>query len=79
MSAHAHITTRRPRARAPRAGRRPIALGGAEARLPWWALTLPLIAFVCLLALIMDKGPAEAAGDPALGRLLEHIRQTFTG
>nr|WP_267241491.1 hypothetical protein [Streptomyces sp. PR69] len=62
-----------------RAGRRPIVLGGADARLPWWALALPLIAFVCLLALILDGGRAEAAGDPALGRLLEHIRQTFTG
>ncbi|AEN09156.1 MULTISPECIES: hypothetical protein [unclassified Streptomyces] len=42
-----------------------------EARLPWWAVVLPALAFAALLLLIAGPGQAEAAtGDPAVGRLL---------
>ncbi|MCI0384638.1 hypothetical protein [Streptomyces sp. CNQ085] len=34
---------------------------GAEARLPWWAAALPVIAFAVLLSLLAGAGEAEAA------------------
>ncbi|MFJ3664792.1 hypothetical protein ACIPPM_30565 [Streptomyces sp. NPDC090119] len=47
----------------------------AAARLPWWALALPILAFVALLLLIMNPSDAHAAsGDPALAQLVEHAR-----
>ncbi|CAL9561364.1 hypothetical protein SUDANB6_04667 [Streptomyces sp. enrichment culture] len=46
--------------------------GGAEIRLPWWALALPALAFVALLLLILDPPGAHAApAEPALTRLPE--------
>ncbi|MFR9794961.1 hypothetical protein ACL02U_03510 [Streptomyces sp. MS06] len=49
---------------------------GAGARLPWWALVLPTLAFVALLALVLNQADAHAAtGDPVLARLLEHLRE----
>ncbi|NEB93801.1 hypothetical protein [Streptomyces bauhiniae] len=49
---------------------------GAGARLPWWALALPILAFVALLLLIMNPADAHAAsGDPALAHILERARQ----
>ncbi|MGW2211430.1 hypothetical protein [Streptomyces sp. NPDC001781] len=47
----------------------------AGARLPWWALALPILAFVALLLLIMNPSDAHAAsGDPALAHVLERAR-----
>ncbi|MFE9727677.1 hypothetical protein ACFYQ5_29960 [Streptomyces sp. NPDC005794] len=46
----------------------------ADARLPWWAVVLPALAFAALLLLIVEPGQAHAAaGDPAIGRLFGHI------
>ncbi|MFE6189333.1 hypothetical protein ACFQ6U_33430 [Streptomyces sp. NPDC056465] len=45
-----------------------------DVRLPWWAVTLPALAFAALLLLIVEPGQAHAAaGDPAVGRLLGRI------
>ncbi|MGC9497890.1 hypothetical protein [Streptomyces sp. WG7] len=50
--------------------------GGVEIRLPWWALTLPVLAFVALLLLILNPAEAHAtAGEPAIAHLLELVRQ----
>ncbi|MFI6036687.1 hypothetical protein ACIBBD_21455 [Streptomyces sp. NPDC051315] len=50
--------------------------GGVGTRLPWWALALPTLAFVTLLALILNPADAQAAaGDPAITQLLERVRQ----
>ncbi|MGA5320529.1 hypothetical protein ACPCIU_08795 [Streptomyces seoulensis] len=47
----------------------------AGTRLPWWALALPILAFVALLLLIMNPSDAHAAsGDPALAQILERAR-----
>ncbi|WP_217144274.1 hypothetical protein [Streptomyces sp. AC627_RSS907] len=55
---------------------RPATRGGAEARLPWWALALPALAFVALLLLILNPSDAHAAADaPAITPLLEWLRQ----
>ncbi|MGV9790314.1 hypothetical protein [Streptomyces sp. NPDC003435] len=55
---------------------RPHPAGAAAARLPWWALALPILAFVALLLLIMNPSDAHAAsGDPALAHILERARQ----
>ncbi|MFS8204606.1 hypothetical protein ACLVWQ_38770 [Streptomyces sp. CWNU-52B] len=49
---------------------------GVEARLPWWALVLPVLAFAALLLLIANPADAQAAGgDPVIGDLIERIRQ----
>ncbi|MFD4788361.1 hypothetical protein ACFWN1_15135 [Streptomyces sp. NPDC058459] len=54
----------------------PAAHAHATTRLPWWALALPVLAFVALLILIMNPSNAHAAsGDPALAQLVEHARQ----
>ncbi|MFG2142032.1 hypothetical protein [Streptomyces sp. NPDC048650] len=34
---------------------------GLRARLPWWALALPVLSFVALLALLASPSPASAA------------------
>ncbi|MGW7279970.1 hypothetical protein ACWGIV_17015 [Streptomyces sp. NPDC054844] len=50
--------------------------GGGEVRLPWWALALPVLAFVTLLLLILNPAEAHAAaGEPAVADLLERVRQ----
>ncbi|MFF2326213.1 MULTISPECIES: hypothetical protein [unclassified Streptomyces] len=55
------------------------ATGGVEARLPWWAVALPTIAFAVLLLLIMGSGDAHAATEtPAVGRLLQRITDLIT-
>ncbi|GAA3795922.1 hypothetical protein [Streptomyces chiangmaiensis] len=55
----------------------PATTGGVDIRLPWWALALPTLAFIVLLALILD--PADASGgDPALSHLLERVQQSVT-
>ncbi|MFF0065205.1 hypothetical protein ACFYRC_27325 [Streptomyces sp. NPDC005279] len=67
MSAHTHT---RPHAKA---------AGSVDIRLPWWALALPMLAFVVLLLLIADPGQAHAAGgDPAVGQLIDRIQQTLS-
>lgn len=56
----------------------PATTGGVGIRLPWWALALPTLAFVVLLALILDPADASAGGDPALSHLVERIQQAVT-
>ncbi|MEU6292484.1 hypothetical protein [Streptomyces sp. NPDC046988] len=61
--------------RPPRATR-----GGVDSRLPWWALTLPVLAFVTLLLLILNPADAQAATEqPALAHLLERLLQLTVG
>ncbi|QGV81320.1 hypothetical protein [Streptomyces ficellus] len=56
------------------------ATGSADARLSWWALVLPVLAFAALFALISGGGAAHAAdGDPAVGRLIQQIHHTLAG
>ncbi|MFF5972872.1 hypothetical protein ACFY7C_15255 [Streptomyces sp. NPDC012769] len=51
---------------------------GVDTRLPWWALALPVLAFVALFLLITGPGQAHAAGgDPGIGGILERIQQTL--
>lgn len=55
------------------------ASGSVGTRLPWWALALPMIAFVVLLLLIADPAQAHAAGNEAsVGQLLDRIQQTLS-
>lgn len=50
--------------------------GGVGARLPWWALALPTLAFISLLLLIMNPSDAHAAADdPVLTQLVDRVRQ----
>ncbi|MTE18434.1 hypothetical protein F0L17_04685 [Streptomyces sp. TRM43335] len=52
---------------------------GGDARLPWWALTLPAVVFAALLSLLVG-GEAQAAESPQyLGRLLEYFRHLLSG
>ncbi|WP_225828168.1 hypothetical protein [Streptomyces naphthomycinicus] len=54
----------------------PATTGGVDIRLPWWALALPALAFIVLLALILNPSDAQAAsGDPAIARLVERAQQ----
>lgn len=71
MPAHAHTRSH------------PQASGSVGTRLPWWALALPMLAFVVLLLLIVDSGQAQAAAgdpahDPAVGQLFERVQQTLS-
>ncbi|MER5886307.1 hypothetical protein ABT160_20985 [Streptomyces sp. NPDC001941] len=67
MSARTHTRSRTPVA------------AGIGTRLPWWAVALPLIAFVALLLLIAGPGEAHATGaDPALGRLLQQLQELLS-
>ncbi|MCT9083517.1 hypothetical protein [Streptomyces fulvoviolaceus] len=55
---------------------RPASRGGVDIRLPWWALALPTLAFIVLLALILNPTDAHAAtGDPAITHLFERMQQ----
>lgn len=56
MTAGAHTTAARPGARRHRTSGT-----GPAARLPWWALLLPALAFVLLISLIAGAGGADAA------------------
>ncbi|KOG28706.1 hypothetical protein [Streptomyces resistomycificus] len=57
----------------------PATRGGVDIRLPWWALALPTLAFVVLLALILNPADAQAAsGDPAVAHLLERLQQLIS-
>ncbi|MFG3660617.1 hypothetical protein [Streptomyces sp. NPDC047706] len=53
--------------------------GRADIRLPWWALALPALAFVALLALILNPADAHAAtGEPAIAHLVERAHQLIS-
>ncbi|MET9389477.1 hypothetical protein ABZY20_03530 [Streptomyces sp. NPDC006624] len=55
---------------------RPASRAGADGRLPWWALALPVFAFTALLALIVHPSDAHAAaGEPAVTQLFQWLRQ----
>ncbi|MFJ2817652.1 hypothetical protein ACIQOU_31480 [Streptomyces sp. NPDC091279] len=55
------------------------ASGGIDIRLPWWALALPALAFVVLLALMLNPTDAQAAtGDPAITHLVERAQHLLT-
>ncbi|MEU6758046.1 hypothetical protein [Streptomyces sp. NPDC046685] len=54
MSAPTHTRSLPP-------GPRAHAAAGAGARLHWWALALPVLAFSCLLLLLPGSGEAHAA------------------
>ncbi|MFD4260644.1 hypothetical protein ACFWR9_24250 [Streptomyces sp. NPDC058534] len=61
--------------RPPRATR-----GGVDIRLPWWALALPVLAFVALLLLLLNPADAHAATEqPAIAHLLERLLQLTVG
>jgi anti-sigma-K factor RskA len=50
--------------------------GGVDIRLPWWALALPVLAFVALFLLILEPADAHAAAEqPAVANLLERLEQ----
>lgn len=53
----------------------PSTTGGVQTRLPWWALALPTLAFIVLLALMLNPTHAQAASDPAITHLFERIQQ----
>ena len=54
----------------------PATTGGLDVRLPWWALALPTLAFIVLLALMLNPSDAHAAaGDPAITHLFERAQQ----
>ncbi|MET8504002.1 hypothetical protein ABZV60_05020 [Streptomyces sp. NPDC004787] len=51
---------------------------GVDTRLPWWALALPVAAFVALLLLMPGPGPApEAGGAAGFGHVIDQLRQTL--
>jgi hypothetical protein len=53
----------------------PATTGGVDTRLRWWALALPALAFIALLALILNPADAHAAGgDPAIAHLFERVQ-----
>ncbi|MFE7978616.1 hypothetical protein [Streptomyces shenzhenensis] len=57
----------------------PATTGGVDIRLPWWALALPVLAFVSLLVLLLNPSDAQAAtGDPAVTHLLQRVQQVLT-
>ncbi|MBQ0986737.1 hypothetical protein KBZ10_19920 [Streptomyces sp. F63] len=51
----------------------------AQARLPWWAVVLPAVAFAVLLALITSAQDAQAAAGAPTGlrQLLDLLRNTL--
>ncbi|MFF7750240.1 hypothetical protein ACFZCP_13420 [Streptomyces sp. NPDC007971] len=54
----------------------PATTGSVDVRLPWWALALPALAFITLLALILNPSDAHAASsDPAITHLLERVQE----
>ncbi|MEU8590668.1 hypothetical protein AB0C59_27235 [Streptomyces sp. NPDC048664] len=56
----------------------PATTGGVGIRLPWWALALPTLAFLALLALMVDPSRASAGTDPVLGHLVERVQQAVS-
>ena len=67
MSAHSHTRSH------------PKATGSVDIRLPWWALALPMLAFVALPLLIAGPAQAQATGsEPAVGQILERIQHSLS-
>ncbi|MEY9990286.1 hypothetical protein ABIE67_002318 [Streptomyces sp. V4I8] len=57
----------------------PASTGRADIRLPWWALTLPTLAFITLLLLILNPSDAHAAtAEPSITQLFDRIQQLIT-
>lgn len=57
----------------------PATRAAIDSRMPWWALALPTLAFIALLALIMNPSDAHAAtADPAITHVLERVQQLTT-
>lgn len=53
--------------------------GGANIRLPWWALALSVLAFVTLLALLLNPSDAHpSTGGPPLTQLFHRAQELFT-
>ncbi|GAA2277295.1 hypothetical protein GCM10010145_57870 [Streptomyces ruber] len=55
----------------------PATTEGARTRLPWWALALPILAFVVLLLLVLDPSNARAADEPAAAQIVVWIRHAL--
>ncbi|MFJ8693416.1 hypothetical protein [Streptomyces roseolilacinus] len=56
-----------------------VGTGGVHARLPWWAVALPVAAFTALFLLLAAPGQAPGAGaEPAVSRIVEQLRHTVT-
>ena len=54
----------------------PATTGGVGIRLPWWALALPTLAFIVLLALMLNPtDPHAATGDSLITHLFERAQQ----
>ncbi|MER6998340.1 hypothetical protein [Streptomyces sp. NPDC000410] len=80
MPARTHARSHTPSRARSHARSRVLAAGGADIRLRWWGVALPVIAFILLLVLMTGSGEAHAAvADPSLSALLERIRQILTG
>ncbi|MFJ4789764.1 hypothetical protein [Streptomyces sp. NPDC088794] len=59
---------------------RPATSGGVDSRLPWWALALPALAFIVLLALMLNPTDAHAAAsDPVIAHLFERAQEFIAG
>ncbi|MFJ5778516.1 hypothetical protein [Streptomyces sp. NPDC093094] len=58
----------------------PATTGVVGTRLPWWALALPVLAFVTLFALILNPSEARAStgGEPAVAQLVERAQQLLS-
>lgn len=53
--------------------------GDAGARLPWWALALPALAFAALLMLIVGGGAEDAEQGSPVGRMLQQVEAALPG
>ncbi|WP_030618947.1 hypothetical protein [Streptomyces sclerotialus] len=53
--------------------------GARPARLPWWALALPVVSFVTLLFVITPAAEADAAGAPPATVSLVHFLARLLG
>lgn len=51
----------------------------AQTRLPWWALALPALAFVALLALVASPGGAGPSAAEPVAHLLGRIGDALPG
>jgi hypothetical protein len=56
---------------------RPADSGGAQSRLPWWAVVPPVTIFCALLLLVLS--PRDAVADPVFTHLLQTVRHTLPG
>ncbi|MEU6221606.1 hypothetical protein ABZ845_29515 [Streptomyces sp. NPDC047022] len=56
----------------------PATTGGVDIRLPWWALALPTLAFLVLLAMILNPADTGSGLDPALSHLVERVQVAVT-